>query len=365
MNYYEILNLKKDATKSEIKKAYYKLAQKYHPDKVSENDREEATKKFQEIGEAYEVLSDPEKRKIYDVSGKEGLDSGFSGFSENPFDIFSRFFGGNGFPTNFPTNFSNNFSNSFSRTRKRKNKETIFNLNISLKDVFLGKKKKLKITKKVVVNKETKETISEDLEKTWKDCSPCQGQGATVEMRQVGHSMFTQSQKICSICQGKGSIFYPEFEIQEITEIIEIDIPKNADNKNSVRIPEAGNVTPGSYPGDLLVVLYINNQENGFTRKGNDLYYEKQIYLYEALAGSSFKIKHLDDRSLYISFESVIPGEVKKIPGEGLNGHNLIISFEILFPDKLTKEIKTKLKSLLPTPSEKNTKKEKDIIYQV
>ena len=351
-DYYEILKVSKDASESQIKKAYYKLAQKYHPDKVSEEEREEATKKFQEIGEAYEVLSDPEKKEMYDKFGKDGLQN--SGQGVNPFDIFSQFF-------NF-----NNFGFDMSSMNKsiQKNKETIFHLKVSLTEVFLGKVKKLKVTKKILVDKDGKH-VKTDLEKTWNKCSKCGGRGFQMEMRQVGPNMFTQTQKECSDCSGKGNILLEGYEIKEVSEIIEINVPRGAKNGHQIRFEDSGNVILGTYPGDLIVILDVENSSNGFTRKNLDLYYEKKILLSEALCGSAFSIKHLDNRNLFITFQSAIPEERKIVKGEGLNGGNLVIIFEVIFPTSISKEKRKELRKILPRPLEKPVKLENDIKYDI
>ena len=224
MSYYEVLGVSKNATSSEIKKAYHKLARQNHPDKFPEGEREEATKKFQKIGEAYEVLSDEEKRKIYDVSGEEGLKGGMPG-NVDPFEMFASMFGGNfGFSTN------NN-----REVRIQKNKETVFYLKVSLKDVYTGRKKKLKVTKKAIVSKETKEAVENNLERTWSKCSSCQGQGAIMEMRQMGN-MITQTQKMCNSCSGKGFELLDEFKIEEVSQIIEVNIEKGVLDNSQIRL---------------------------------------------------------------------------------------------------------------------------------
>ena len=361
-DYYSILGLSKGAKESEIKKAYYKLARENHPDKSSEDQREEATKNFQKIGEAYEVLSDPEKRSIYDVAGKEGL-SGGGGMNTNfdPFEMFSGMFGR-----------SQNFSQGQREHQRTKNKETVFPLKVSLTEVYTGKKKKLKITKKVIVNKNDKNTqIVENIEKTWKKCNECRGQGVVMEMRQLGPGFMTQTQRECNFCSAKGYTFSEEYELTEMSEIIEVEIPKGAQNNYQIRFPNQGNVIPGTYPGDLIVVFQVNNNENGYTRNqqgrnNNELIYEKKILLCEALCGSSFSLTSLDNRSLFITFSSVIiPGERKIIPREGILDANLIIIFDIVFPTSFPKEKRKEIRKLLPTPINKAIKSKEDICYDI
>lgn len=351
MTYYEVLGVSKNATSSEIKKAYHKLARQNHPDKFPEGEREEATKKFQKIGEAYEVLSDEEKRKIYDISGEEGLKGGMPS-NVDPFEMFASMFGGNN-PFGFSTN---------REPQVQKNKETVFHLKVSLKDVYTGKKKKLKVTQKVIVSKESKDVIEDNLERTWEKCGSCNGQGAVMEMRQMGN-MITQTQKICNSCSGKGFQLLDEFKIEEVSHIIEVNIEKGAFDNSHIRFRNQGNVTVGTYPGDLIVVLQTEEREKGFLRNGQDLIYQKKILLSEALTGTSFKISHLDDRKLYISISSAIPGERKIIKGEGIKNGNLVIIFEVIFPE-LSKEKKKEIKKLLPLV-EKVKKDEKDVVYSI
>ena len=354
MDYYEILGVPKNASSSEIKKAYHKLARSNHPDKFPEGEREEATKKFQKIGEAYEVLSDEEKRQIYDVSGEEGLKNGGMPTNVDPFEMFASMFGG-----------SFGFSQQRQQQRIQKNKETVFNLNVSLKDVYTGRKKKLKITKRVIVSKNDDEKIpveEHDLEKTWDKCSSCNGQGAVMEMRQMGN-MITQTQKICNQCSGKGYSLLDSFVIEEVSQIIEVNIEKGALNNTPIRFSNQGNVIPGTYPGDLIVVLQIADKEKGFMRNGQDLIFEKKILLSEALTGSSFKIEHLDNRVLFVSFSSAIPREKKIIKGEGIRNGNIIVIFQVIFPD-LNKEKKKEIRKILPN-ADRIKKDEKDISFQI
>ena len=341
MEYYNILGLDKNATDKEIKKAYYKLARDNHPDKVDDANREEATKKFQKIGEAYEVLSDNEKRKIYDQYGKEGLEGG--GPNINPFDIFSQMFGMNGFSGNS----MNGFSGNSRQQGPRKNKETIFPLNITLTNVYKGLIKKLKVSRKIIINKETKEKIDvKNYETTWKKCQTCNGNGGVMKMQQMGPGMFTQTHISCNSCLGKGYIFLNEYELDDISEIIEVNIDKGIKNGQHIIFPNLGNTSPGYLPGDLIIVIQYSNSENGFTKEGNNLIYNKKISLADALCGVTFILKTLDERKLKISYSNVIsPGERRTISNEGINGGNLIIVFEIIFPTEI--KSKDKLRELL------------------
>ena len=343
MDYYDVLGLDKSASETDIKKSYRKLAREYHPDKVEDKDREEATKKFQKIGEAYEVLSDTEKRKIYDMYGKEGLQQQNQGSSGNPFDIFSQMFGGANFGG---ANFGGMNFNFGGQQRNKKNKETIFPLNVSLKSIYKGVVKKLKVSRKIIVDKNTKQNINvEDYETTWEKCDRCNGNGFLMEARQLGPNMFTQSQKECDFCKAKGFNLLDNYELNDFSEIIEVPIDRNVRKGSNIVFPNLGNASPGYLPGDLVIVFSCSEEENGFIRDGNNLIYHKKINLVDALCGVNFIIKTLDDRNLKISFSDVIsPGEKRIINKEGLGG-NLIIIFDVIFPTNV--KSKDKLRKIL------------------
>lgn len=354
-DYYDILGIKKDASESEIKKEYYKLARKFHPDKAPPDKKEEYTKKFQKIGEAYEVLSDQEKRQIYDSVGKDGLKNGGMNPGMNPFDIFGDLFGGG-------------FNMPGMRREQRgpvKNTETIFPLNVSLKDVYMGIKKKLKISRKVIINKETKEVIKDNLESTWTKCDKCRGQGMVMEMRQMG-PMITQMQRPCNECNGNGSSLKNNYSIGDASEILEIQIQKGTQDGSHQIFQGLGNCAPGVLPGDLVIVFKVNDKQDNFARNqnSNDLIYKKTILLSEAICGASFKIKTLDDRSLFVTCNDVVkPGDLKIIKGEGINGANLIIQFKIDFPDSVSNNKKKELLKHLPINDKQDKKLDDDVVY--
>src|SRR5690606_12863085 len=135
-------------------------------------EKDQATKKFQQISEAYEVLSDAEKRKIYDLQGKDGLNQQNFGNGPNPFDIFSQFFNMNGEMSNF-----GGFNRGNGRNGNNKNENTEFVINISLKDVMTGLKKKLKVSRKIIKNSQGEKIDIGEYSTTWKLCDTCHGNG--------------------------------------------------------------------------------------------------------------------------------------------------------------------------------------------
>ena len=342
MDFYEVLGLSKSASDSDIKKAYYKLARENHPDKVEADKREEATKNFQKIGEAYETLSDPEKRTIYDQYGKEGLQNNGMNNGQNPFDMFSQMFGGMNFGQ------FGQFGRQNNREKNRKNKGTVFPIKISLSDVYKGIEKKLKVTRKIVVNKTTKSRVEiKDYETTWKECDKCKGNGVVMEMRQMGN-MITQTQKACDSCMGKGHKFLSDYELEEVSEIVSVICERGISNGTEILFPNLGSATEGYLPGDLIIVVSTAEEEKGFLREngGRNLIFKKEISLAEALCGVNFTIKTLDGRDIRVQYDDVItPGEKRIIPKEGILGANLIVHFDIIFPSKIRN--KEKLRKLL------------------
>ena len=340
MDFYENLGLKKGSSDSDIKKAYYKLARENHPDKVEADKREEATKNFQKIGEAYETLSDPEKRAIYDQYGKEGLQNNGMNSGHNPFDVFSQMFGG--------MNFGFGAQNMNRKEKNRKNKQTVFPIKISLIDVYKGIEKKLKVTRKVVFNKTTKEKVDvKDYESSWKECEKCKGNGVVMEMRQMGN-MITQTQKSCETCAGKGYKFLVDYELQEVSEIVSVICERGIANGTEILFANLGSASEGYLPGDLIIVVQTAEEEKGFIREhgGRNLIFRKEISLADALCGVNFVIQSLDGREIRVQYTDVItPNEKRTIPKEGILGANLIVHFDIVFPTKVKN--KEKLRKLL------------------
>ena len=305
MDYYQVLGIERNASDDDIKKAYKKNALKYHPDKV-EGSKEEASAQFQKISTAYEVLSDSQKRQIYDTRGENGLK-----------DIPVQ--------PPFPDGMQN-----FGFINRRKVADMSFVLNLTLKDLLLGTLKKLKVTRQVIVHKQSKDIIA-DVETTWRACLTCAGQGCRIFLVQNG--FFTHPVKQdCSVCSGSGVCLNDDYALTQSIDIIEVSVNKSVNHGDQQRYPGRGNYALGHLTGDIVLTVHVPNQQDGFTRVGNNLTWIQPILLSEALCGGTFKLTTLDNRELYITFSSVVPGETKTINGFGINGGNLVIHFTIKFP---------------------------------
>jgi DnaJ family protein A protein 1 len=341
--YYDILGVAPTATMGEIKKAYRKLALKFHPDK-----NPEAGDKFKEISGAYEVLADEKKRQLYDDGGEDALKEGGMGNHASPFDVFDMFFGGGG----------------RRRGGEKKGKNTIHALKVSLADLYKGKTSKMALTKDVICD--ACKGIGGKKGSVHK-CKECNGLGMVMLVHRIGPGMVQQMQRPCSHCSGRGEIMNEADRCTSCLgnktvkerKILEVHIDPGMRDGQKVVFTAEGDQNPGIEPGDVIFV--IDEQEDMvFKRQGLDLYLNLKIELVEALCGFSRTVTTLDDRKLLIQ---TLPGDVihhgalKAVLNEGFPQHKnpfergrLVIHFEVNFPPKqwMKEKYCTKLEKLLP-----------------
>ncbi|KAJ8565850.1 hypothetical protein K7X08_008426 [Anisodus acutangulus] len=318
-SYYDILQVPKGAPDEQIKRAYRKLALKYHPDKNQGN--EEANKKFAEINNAYEVLSDSEKRKIYDRYGEEGLKqhgvSGGRGAGMNMQDIFSQLFGGG--------------SMEEEEEKIVKGDDVIVDLDATLEDLYTGGSLKVWREKNVLKPAPGKRRCN------------CRNE---VYHRQIGPGMFQQmTEQVCDKC--------PNVKFEREGYEITVDIEKGMQDGQEVVFYEDGEPKIDGEPGDLKFRIRTAPHDR-FTREGNDLRTTVTITLVQALVGFEKTIKHLDDHLVDISSKGITkPKEVRKFKGEGMPLHysnkkgDLYVKFEVLFPTSLSGDQKKQIKEIL------------------
>mmetsp|Transcript_11359 Transcript_11359/g.14166 ORF Transcript_11359/g.14166 Transcript_11359/m.14166 type:complete len:425 (-) Transcript_11359:329-1603(-) len=334
--FYEVLGVSRDASTVEIKKAYRKMAIKHHPDKGGD----EAT--FKKISEAYDCLSNEEKRDLYDKYGKEGLENG--GGAGNAEDIFSMFFGGGG--------------SKRGRQGPRKGEDLVHPLNVTLEDLYNGKKKKIAITRKRVKYPE-----GMTAESALVMCNTCNGRGVVIKMHQIGPGMIQQMQSKCGSCGGVGKSFKEGVTVKRVKKVLEIYIEKGMKNNEKITFSGEADEEPGRLAGDVVFVLQ-EQEHDTFKRKAADLLMEKSISLKQALTGFTFTIKHLDGRILKVTSkagEVVLPRAIKGITDGGMPIHKrpfqhgrLFILFKVVFPDTLdTQQIQLIEKAL---PASKSAK---------
>jgi len=326
---YDILEVSPTATEPEIKKAYRKLALKYHPDK-----NPNAGDKFKEIGHAFEILSDSQKRDVYDRYGEEGL-SGEGGMGMSAEDLFTSFFGGGMFG-------GGRSGGRQSGPRKGKNMKHI--LKVSLEDLYSGKESRLALSKNVICSKCEGKGGKEG---AVKKCPTCDGTGVKVTLRTLG-PMVQQIQQACPQCQGEGEVIKDKDKCKQCNgkkiinerETLQVHVDKGMKNGQEITFAGKADQAPGIEPGDVVIILEEKPHDR-FTRRGDDLFYTAKIELLTALAGGQFTIKHLDERFLLVTIhpgEVVKPGELKSIPGQGMPSHrhhnygSLFVKFDIEFP---------------------------------
>ena len=362
--YYKTLNVKEQTNQKDIKKAYRKLAMKWHPDKNPDN-KEEAEKEFKKVSQAYEVLSDPQKKEIYDKYGEEGLEQSGGGGGPSPFDIFEQVFGGGGgrgggFPF---MGFSGGFHNKF-RQKSNRGNDVIREFPVSLNKLYVGKTIKIKIDRRVVCLDCMGNGASD--KNAIKICPNCRGKGTCVEMRMLGPGFIQQSTKPCRTCSQTGKVISAGCECKTCNgkkynqkkEIVSFKIPKGSVNNDKIVIKNKSDEEIGTTnTGDLILVLK-EIAHHQFKRQGPHLFIQKNIFLSEALSGYTGVIEHLDNRKISFTIDEVIsPGTVKVIRGEGMKTTsefgNLYIQFTVSFPKSLTTEQK-KYCSMLLSPNKKN-----------
>jgi len=353
--FYDVLGVAPTADDNALKKAYRKLAMKYHPDK-----NPEAGDKFKEISMAYEVLSNPEKRKLYDQAGEQGIKEGGSGgggAGMNPMDIFDMFFGGGG------------GGDPFGRGRQRgprRTKNLVHQLSVSLEDMYNGTVRKLALQKNVICD--GCEGIGGKPGAVQK-CPNCRGTGMQVRIQQLGPGMMQQIQSMCGECHGEGERVDPKLRCKKCNgrkvnrerKILEVSVDKGMEDGQKVTFSGEGDQEPGLEPGDIIIVL-DEKAHALFKRNGQDLIMKMDISLTEALTGLKKAVKTLDDRTLVIQTvrgEVIKTGDLKMVRGEGMPQYRnpfekgrLIIQFNVVFPPSLEPSVAEKLASILPPADE-------------
>lgn len=318
MKYYDTIGVDSSASPDQIKKAYKKLLIKHHPDKGGDPE------KFRQIQEAYEVLSDPEQKDIYDKYGEDGLKKGYYDQNQNI-------------------------------VRKKKTPSLLYTIRVQLEDIYMGSAKDLEITREVNCIK-CKGTGNKNCLDT--TCTSCKGIGYKLQLINSNFGLM-QQKALCPGCNGKGTNLQEEDRCQEckgnkiITEkkTIKVDIDKGAPDGHRYNFIGEGNHSPGFEAGDLHVELFLENKTI-YERKGADLATTVEITVLQALGGFEIPLKHLDGRTFYIKNkkdEVTQPGTIKTVKecglpffGSPLTHGNLYVSFKIAMP-KFSTEIQEKL----------------------
>ncbi len=405
-DYYEILEINKDANEDDIKKAYKKLAFKWHPDK-NPNNKEEAERRFKEISEAYQVLSDNTKKNMYDLGCDDDIpdyddddldfDIKFNipkgprppmrGFNfKNPNDLFNSFFqeqqnffqqnqtfnpaqfninntnhpfgATNPFATNpfFMNNINmngNNIHQQQTQAQKKKSDPIIFELELQLKDLYNGAKRKF-----------TYKVFDICSSCVMKSCDLCNGSGYEIFVKKIDPNTTHRTQRVCSKCNGLTKIRSTncincnnsnEVKIEK-SVVVEIDVGSNYDDTQVFE--NYGHQRVGELKGDMIIKIVKPkvNKFNDYEKRGNNLIYKKEIFLANALCGGKIYINHIDGSDFYyIENEVIEDNSYRIIKNKGFpikgskNKGDFIIIYKIKYPKTILNENDMKrLFSLLP-----------------
>ena len=340
-DYYDILGISKSASAAEIKKAYRKMAIKYHPDKNPDDSKAEDM--FKKSAEAYEVLSDPDKRARYDQMGHAAFDGsgGFGGGGMNMDDIFSQFgdifgsaFGGGG------GGFSGFGGFSGGGQRRAKGSNLRIRVKLSLEEIANGVEKKVKVKRKV-----------QAAGTTYKTCSTCNGTG---QVTRVTNTILGRMQTAspCNVCGGSGQMIDQKpadadaqgLKVQE--ETVSIKIPAGVVEGMQLKVGGKGNEAPGNgIPGDLLVAIEEKEHES-LQREGDNLHFDLYISYPEAALGASKEIQTVTGKVRIKIDAGVQSGKILRLRGKGIpsiNGYgkgDLLVHVNVWTPKTLSKEQK-------------------------
>ncbi|XP_071689768.1 uncharacterized protein [Rutidosis leptorrhynchoides] len=342
VDYYKVLQVDRNAKDDDLKKAYRKLAMKWHPDK-NPNNKKDAEAKFKTISEAYDVLSDPQKRAIYDQYGEEGLKgqmpppgaSGFSGMSSN---------GGGS------ANFSFN----------PRNADDIFSEFFGFSSPFGGMGDNMGGSRGGPGRQFPRSMFGDDIFSQFGGASGGEGSSSMHPRKMAAierplpcslEDLYTGTTKKMKISRDTTD---PTRRTTEVEEIIAIEVKPGWKKGTKITFPEKGNEQPGFIPSDLVFII-DEKPHAVFKRDNNDLVATQKISLLEALTGYTAQVTTLDGRNLTIpvnsvispTYEEVVKGEGMPIPKEPTRKGNLRVKFNIKFPTRLTSDQKTGIKRLL------------------
>ncbi|RFU36123.1 hypothetical protein B7463_g249, partial [Scytalidium lignicola] len=356
--FYDLLGVAPTATEQELKKAYKIGALKHHPDKNAHNP--DAAEKFKDLSHAYEILSDSQKRAIYDQYGEEGLEGGAAAGGMNAEDLFSQFFGGSAFGGG---GLGGMFGGGMQQRGPPKARTIHHVHKVSLEDIYKGKVSKLALQKSIICPKCDGRGGKEG---AVKKCAGCDGHGMKTMMRQMG-PMIQRFQTVCPDCNGEGEIIREKDRCKACNgkkttverKVLHVHVDRGVRSGHKIEFRGEGDQTPGVQPGD--VVFEIEQKPHArFQRKDDDLFYHAEIDLVTALAGGIVYIEHLDDRWLAVDIlpgEVISPGSVKMVRGQGMPSYrhhdlgNMYVQFDVKFPEKnwtIDEAVFDAIKAILP-----------------
>ena len=376
-DFYEVLGVNKNATDDELKKAYRKLAKKYHPDANPDN-KKEAEAKFKEVNEAYETLSNPEKRRMYDQFGPDGpqgfggaggngfYSQGFDGFNMGDFgdlgDIFSSFFGGG---------FGGNGRTSRAKSGPSKGASLRYDIEITFEEAFLGVEKEISFNREETCN--TCHGTGAKPGTKVENCSMCNGTG---QISQTQTTILGQMQttRTCPNCHGEGKVIKEPCEtcrgkgkVKKSTKI-KVKIPAGIDDNQTVILRGEGAAgNKGGEKGDLFITVHVK-RHSIYTRKQNNVYCDIPVTITQATLGANLEIPMVDGTKEKCKIPEGTQTDTKfRIKGKGFKNPNSGYAGDFIFtvvvrtPKRLTKEQRELMEKLAKTMNEQPPVKKKGI----
>lgn len=356
-DFYEILGVSKGADETEIKKAYRKMAVKYHPDKNPGD--AEAEEKFKEAAEAYDVLSDKDKKARYDRFGHQGMGGGnqgggYYGGGMSMDDIFSQFgdiFGQSGF---------GGFGGQSQGRRVQKGSNLRIKVKLNLEEIAKGIEKKIKVNK--FVSCKICSGTGAEKGSSFSTCGTCRGAG---RVTRITNTILGQMQtaSTCPACDGEGKTVANKCKtchgdgITRDEEVISINIPAGVAEGMQLNVAGKGNAAPrGGIPGDLIISIE-EVEHPDLKRDGNNLYYNCYVSFIDAALGTSIEIPTLEGKAKFKIEEGTQSGKVYRLRGKGLPEVNsysrgdLLVDVNVWTPQKLSDEEKSNLEKLRDSPN--------------
>jgi len=353
-DFYKILGVARNANDRAIKKAYRQMAKLHHPDRPLEEGqtKEEANARFQDIGAAYETLSDPEKRRVYDQAGEEGLkqQAGQQGGARDPFDIFGQMFGGG----------MRHGHGHGGDPSERRGEDIQLDLPVTLEDLYVGKVYEVKLHQQHLCSQCHGSGARH--ESDVQQCPHCQGRGSIIKMHQIGPGFMQQVQQPCGHCAGKGKIIKHKCpkcggaKVGKGTRKLDVLLEAGMSDGARIEFEHMADESPEHAAGHVVFTVRTAPHSR-FERRGNDLHTVQRITLREALVGFERTLRHLDGHEVPLRVAAgrvTSHGEVARIAKEGMPHHNaqsqrgdLYVKYEVEFPKELTQEQKAGLAAIL------------------
>ncbi|KAJ7637733.1 hypothetical protein DFH06DRAFT_651891 [Mycena polygramma] len=332
---YKILDIHKSASEKDIRHAYKKLSRKFHPDK---NKEPGAEAKFVDIAHAYEVLSDPTKRDIYDRHGEEGLKAHEGGQHQaNPFDMFSQFFGG-----------------GHQQQQTRRGPSSLTEFEVELSDMYKGASIDFMIKKHILCDHCRGSGAASDSD--IHSCSGCGGSGVKLVKQQIFPGMFAQSQTTCNECGGRGKVIAKKCAHCDGNKVVDhtahytLEILPGMPEGHEVVFEGESDESPDWEAGDVILRVRSRKNKGGWRRKESSLYWRETIGVDEALLGFDRNLTHLDGHVVRLERKGVTqPGFVQTIEGEGMphfEQHtygDLYVEYNVVLPVEISPQTRRKL----------------------